>query len=44
MNYKFFVSHPASAVYNKGQNWDCKDIFNEISKILKDNYNFSVIW
>jgi len=44
VNYKFFISHPASAVYNKGQVWDCKDIFNEISKILKNNYNFSVIW
>ena len=44
MNYKFFVSHPASAVYNKGQTWDCKDIFNEISKILKNHYNFSVTW
>ena len=41
MNYKFLLSHPASAVYNKGQKWDSKNIFNDVQKILKDNYNFS---
>ena len=44
MNYKFLISHPASAVYNKGQNWDCKNVFTDVQKILKDNNNFSLTW
>ena len=44
MNYKFLISHPASAVYNKGQSWDSKNVFVDIQKILKDNNNFSVTW
>ena len=44
MNYKFLISHPASAVYNKGQKWDCKNVFADVQKILKDNNNFSLIW
>ena len=43
-NYKFCVNHPASAVYVKGSEWDCKDVFNEINKILKKNNNFSLTW
>lgn len=42
-NYKFIVSHPASAVYN-GYKWDSKDIFNKISNIIKNNNNFEIIW
>ena len=44
MNYKFFVSHPITAVYSKESEWDCNDVFNEISTILKNNYNYSLIW
>jgi len=44
MNYKFLISHPASAVYNKGQKWDCKNVFTDVQKILKDNNNFSLTW
>ena len=44
MNYKFSISHPASAAYTADEKWDCEDIFNEISKILKNNYNFSITW
>lgn len=43
-NYKFFVTHPASAAYQKQQAWDSKDLFNEISKVVKDNYNEDLIW
>ena len=43
-NYKFFVTHPASAAYQKQQAWDSKDLFNEISKIVEKNYNQKLIW
>jgi uracil-DNA glycosylase len=43
-SYKFMVNHPASAVYNKGQNWDCKDVFNKTNKILLKNNNLSLTW
>ena len=44
MNYKFLISHPASAAYQKQREWDCKDVFRDVQKILKDNNNFSVTW
>lgn len=44
MNYKFSLAHPESSAYNKEQKWDCKDLFTDIQKILKDNNNFSIIW
>lgn len=43
-NYKLFVSHPASASYNYLEQWDCKDIFQQTSDILKKNYNFDIEW
>ena len=43
-NYKFFVSHPASASYNNLAQWDCKNVFQQTSDILKKNYNFDIEW
>lgn len=43
-NYKFFVPHPASAVYQKSQSWDSKNVFNEVNKLLKENSNCSINW
>lgn len=43
-NYKFFVSHPASAVYQKSHSWDSKNVFNEVNKLLKENSNCSITW
>lgn len=42
-NYKFFVRHPASAAYNKSV-WDSQNVFNEISRIVKDNTNTIIHW
>jgi uracil-DNA glycosylase len=42
-NYKFFVSHPASAAYN-GSVWDSKNVFVEVNELLKKNYNQEIIW
>jgi len=41
---KIFTSHPASAVYNKFRTWDCQDIFNQASNLVKEKYNYSIIW
>jgi uracil-DNA glycosylase len=42
-NYKFNVKHPASAAYN-GSKWDSNDIFNKISKLVKENNGNEIIW
>lgn len=43
-NYKFIVSHPASASYNNMIYWDSKDVFVKTKDILKQNYNFDIEW
>jgi uracil-DNA glycosylase len=43
-NYKFLISHPASAAYNNYEEWDCKDTFVKTDEIIKKNYNYSIIW
>jgi uracil-DNA glycosylase len=42
-NYKIIVKHPAAAIYNKGI-WDSEDLFNKVTKILKENYNYNMRW
>lgn len=36
-HYKFEISHPASAAYQKASKWDCDDVFNKINNILEAN-------
>lgn len=43
-NYKFYVSHPASAGYNNLPEWDSKNVFVQTKNILKKNYNFDIEW
>jgi len=43
-NYKFYVSHPASAGYNNLFEWDSKDVFVSTKEILKRNYKFDIEW
>jgi uracil-DNA glycosylase len=43
-NYKLFLTHPATAFYTKEQSWDSQDSFNKISKLVKDQYNYSIQW
>lgn len=43
-NYKFYVSHPASAHYNNLNEWDSQDVFVKTSEIVKKNYNFDIEW
>jgi uracil-DNA glycosylase len=42
-NYKFMVSHPASAAYNKTA-WDCENVFIKTSEIISTQYNTKIIW
>lgn len=43
-HYKIEVSHPASAAYAHKKEWDCKDLFNEVNRILMNNNNNKIIW
>ena len=43
-NYKFVVTHPASAAYLHMDKWDSKDLFNSINKILYKNNGQKIIW
>jgi uracil-DNA glycosylase len=36
-HYKFLVSHPASAAYQKASEWDCEDVFNKVNEIIEAN-------
>ena len=42
-NYKFKVSHPASAAYNNSS-WDSQNVFVEVQKLIEQNYNQKIIW
>ena len=43
-NYKFMLSHPASAYYNQDQIWDCGDVFKRTTEIVEKNYNHKMTW
>jgi uracil-DNA glycosylase len=43
-NYKFLLSHPASAYYNNDKIWDCGDTFVKTTEILDKNYKYKMIW
>lgn len=44
LNYKFNVTHPASAAYSKLKAWDSKEVFIKARDIVKENYNKQIIW
>jgi uracil-DNA glycosylase len=43
-NYKFMVSHPASAGYSGDKTWDSKNVFNEANIVLEKLYNSKIVW
>ena len=43
-NYKFMVSHPASAAYAKQSRWDSDNVFVKTKEILERQFNFSIDW
>lgn len=43
-NHKLFTSHPAFAAHTNNDKWDCQNIFNEITGIVKKQYNEDIIW
>jgi uracil-DNA glycosylase len=43
-NHKIFVTHPASAGYEKQAEWDCNDMWNKINKYLEENGQQRISW
>ena len=43
-NYKFFVSHPASAAYNKQERWDSDNVFVKANEVVERQFNAKIIW
>ncbi len=41
---KIFVSHPASAAYHDLEKWECNDLFNKVSELVKKQFNEKIIW
>ena len=42
-DYKFYLTHPASAAYN-GSVWNSKNTFTEVSQIIEKNFGTKIIW
>lgn len=43
-NYKFFVSHPASASYSSNLNWDSENVFVKVNEIVEKTYGTKITW
>lgn len=43
-NHKLTCSHPASAAYNQLEMWNCNDVFNKTSELVKKYYDYNIIW
>ena len=43
-NYKFNVSHPASAAYMHHSEWNCEDVWNKINNCLELQNKSKIIW
>jgi len=44
-NYKFFTTYPGSGTaYTKSQHWNSGNMFNQVNKVLKENYNTEIKW
>jgi uracil-DNA glycosylase len=43
-NYKFFVSHPASAAYNKQERWDSDNLFVKVNEVVERQFNAKITW
>jgi uracil DNA glycosylase len=41
---KLYATHPASAAYQKQQEWDCNDIFNKINEEITKMDGKNIIW
>jgi uracil-DNA glycosylase len=42
--FKLFCTHPASAIYNKSNRWDSKDVFHIAQKLVEENYKYLILW
>ena len=43
-NYKFFVTHPASAAYNNQARWDSDNVFVKVNEVVERQFNAKITW
>jgi uracil-DNA glycosylase len=43
-NFKFMISHPASAAYKKLSRWDSDNVFVKTREIIDKQFNYSIHW
>jgi hypothetical protein len=43
-NFKFMISHPASAAYRKLSRWDSDNVFVKTKEIIDKQFNYSIHW
>lgn len=41
---RIFTTHPASAAYKDLPYWECNDMFNEVNKLVKTQFNDQITW
>lgn len=43
-NYKFFVTHPASAAYANQPRWDSDNVFVKVNEVVERQFNTKITW
>jgi uracil-DNA glycosylase len=43
-NYKFFVTHPASAAYSNQERWNSDNLFVKINEVVERQFNAKITW
>lgn len=43
-NYKLNCTYPTSAAYKGNKKWNCNNVFNDASEIVKSIYNINITW
>jgi uracil-DNA glycosylase len=43
-NYKFFVTHPASAAYANQARWDSDNVFVKVNEVVERQFNTKITW
>jgi uracil-DNA glycosylase len=42
--HKLYATHPAAAAHMNADRWECKDLFNEVNRILHKTNGEKIIW
>jgi hypothetical protein len=43
-NYKFFVTHPASAAYSNQERWNSDNLFVKVNEVVERQFNAKITW